>query len=238
MKKLTLDSFISAADDFEKSQYNLLGTLKGYSSLLHKNKVYPALSDLIEIEEVLGGIVKEKDQMEKVFPTLVQNTTLINKENGSDELEVARGNLDQVFDFINWAYPKIQEAVNEGKALYSFVKENLLIEEIGIVPLYKNEGYFFITNCKENSFNIYRYEIPFIASETFSCPTMKIELVKSYENYNVLSNSAYDIKTDLAKEIYDLPNPATFKMNCELDFPFEETILPIAKRVLAKKLAA
>ncbi|RJP72975.1 MAG: hypothetical protein C4539_02545 [Ignavibacteriales bacterium] len=238
MKKLTIDSFISAADDFEKSQYKLLGALKDYSSLLHKNKVYPALSDLIELEEILGGIVKERDQMEKVFPTLVNNKILINNSTGSEEINVTPGNIDQVFEFINWAYPKIQEAVNEGKALYSFVKENLLIEEIGIVPLYKNEGYFFITNHSNNTFNIYRFEIPFIAYESDECPAMKIELVKSYENYEVISGDDHDLKISLAKGNNNLPNPAAFKLECELDFPFEETILPIAKRLLAKKLAA
>lgn len=238
MKKLTIDSFISAADDFEKSQYTLLGALKDYSSLLHKNKVYPALSDLIEIEEILGGIVKEREQLEKVFPTLVNNRIFMNNGAEKEEIAVTPGNVDQVYEFINWAYPKIQEAVNEGKALYSFVKENLLIEELGIVPLYKNEGYFFITNHNENTFNIYRFEIPFFSDESIECPTMKIELVKSYEKYDVVSGSDDELKSNIRKESYELPNLATFNLECELDFPFEETILPIAKRILAKKLAA
>ena len=48
----------------------------------------------------------------------------------------------------------------------------------------------------------------------------------------------YDkIKLGLVKEYEELPNPATFKMECDIDFPFEETILPIAKRRLVKRLA-
>ena len=33
-----------------------------------------------------------------------------------------------------------------------------------------------------------------------------------------------------------MPNPATFLMDTELDFPFDTTILPVAKRKLMRHL--
>ena len=46
------------------------------------------------------------------------------------------------------------------------------------------------------------------------------------------------LKIDLIKEFPELPNPATYSFNIEVDFPFNETILPIAKRKLIRRLAA
>ncbi|MCX6150774.1 MAG: hypothetical protein NTX22_09640 [Ignavibacteriales bacterium] len=236
MKKLTLDTFLSSATDYEMSQYQLLGTLKNYSEQLHKNKVYPALSELIEMEELLDGIIKEKTKLEIIFPQLTPNTSLAKEKDFPDDSAIAN-DVNQVFDFVNWAHPQILEIITEGKAIYSFVKQNIQIEEIGLIPLYKNEGYFFITNQKNDSEQIYRYEIPFISLDTNSSSLMRVSLIQSLWKNDVEQESLSSIKLNLIKEYDTLPNPATFNMVCDLDFPFEETILPIAKRRLAKKLA-
>ncbi len=238
MRKLTLDTFISAAEDFEKSQYQVLSALKNYSEQFHKNKVYPALSELIEINTIVEGIINEKSELEKIFPQLSQNKALARERNDSEGDPVFINDVNQVFDFINWAYPKIQEVIEEGKVIYSFVKQNLVIEEIGIVPIYKNEGYFFISNPKIESLQIYRYEVPFLSLDMNTSSLMRIYLMHSIENDEAEKETHNAIKLKLIREFDDLPNPATFRMECDLDFPFEETILPIAKRRLIKRLVA
>jgi exonuclease V gamma subunit len=45
------------------------------------------------------------------------------------------------------------------------------------------------------------------------------------------------IKLDLVEERRDLPNPATYFFETQLDFPFEETMLPVAKRKLMRYLS-
>jgi hypothetical protein len=40
----------------------------------------------------------------------------------------------------------------------------------------------------------------------------------------------------LIAEHRELPNPATYLCQTELDFPFQETILPVAKRKLLRRL--
>lgn len=46
------------------------------------------------------------------------------------------------------------------------------------------------------------------------------------------------IKEELIKERNDLQNPATFFLDTELDFPFTETIMPVAKRKMISHIAA
>ena len=45
------------------------------------------------------------------------------------------------------------------------------------------------------------------------------------------------IKQEIIKERTDLPNPATYHLDTELDFPFSETIMPVAKRKMISHIA-
>lgn len=236
MKKLTIDTFISAINDNELSQYYVLGSLQSYYQQLNKNKLYPALSELFDLGKLLGEIVAQKSHLQKMFPKQSENNVITESTGASSKETLMESDMDKVFEFINWAYPKIKDALTEGKAIYSFVKQNIKIEEIGILPIYKNEGYFVITNPKQNLIHVYRYEIPFIALDKNSSSAMKVYSIKTYHNSELINKSL--LKIDLVKEFNDLPNPATYSFETELDFPFEETILPIAKRRLLKKLAA
>jgi hypothetical protein len=52
-------------------------------------------------------------------------------------------------------------------------------------------------------------------------------MVNTYEN----------IKYHLIKSRNDLPNPAVYSIETELSYPVDETLLPVAKRVLVKHLS-
>lgn len=238
MRKLTIDTFISAINDNELSQYYVLGSLQNYYQQLHRNRLYPALTELFELVKLLGDIVSRKSQLEKMFPQKSDNTVITESVGLAAKDTLMESDIDKVFDFINWAYPKVTDALNEGKAIYSFVKQNLKLEEIGILPLYKNEGYFIINNPGEALVHVYRYEIPFISLDKNTSSAMKVTNIKTLQISELSSSSFSLIKIDLLKEFTDLPNPATYYFETDLDFPFEDTILPIAKRRLLKKLAA
>ena len=41
---------------------------------------------------------------------------------------------------LEWALPHVEDTLNEGKAVYEFVDEQLEVETVGIVPSYLKEG--------------------------------------------------------------------------------------------------
>lgn len=236
MIRLNLEFFISATEDIEKSEYELLASLKYYSEQFKNYKLYPALSELIEISEALFMIINDNLTLEIVVQQMIQSTAVVKKENDLAYDSSFESNIDLTLDFINWAYPQIQKVIKEGKAVYDFVKQNLKIEVIGKIPIDINEGCFFIVNNVNNDFQIYRYESPLIYSETNFSSLMKIYLTRSISENNLLGEDIYSIKQKLIDIYTDLSNPAIFKVEYNLDFPFEETILPIVKRRLVKKL--
>ena len=49
-------------------------------------------------------------------------------------------------------------------------------------------------------------------------------------------NTYPQVKKDIIKTIRALPNPAVFSIETQLQLPVEETLLPIAKRMLVKQI--
>jgi hypothetical protein len=53
-----------------------------------------------------------------------------------------------------------------------------------------------------------------------------------------ITNPVEQIKLDLTRRFQDMPNPATFFCYSHLQVPLSETLLPVSKRLLMKRLAA
>jgi len=112
-----------------------------------------------------------------------------------------------------------------------YVEENLKIEQVGILPIHKSEGYFIIPNNEVFSLQVHKFECSLFSSDYEKYRALKTKLLKTYDQ-GILKQSLENIKLDLIHEFNELPNPATFRCDTDLDFPFTETVFPIAKRKL------
>ena len=145
--------------------------------------------------------------------------------------------LDIVADFIRWALPEIKNSIAEGKAIFDFVDENIILNEVGVMPKNRSEGYFMIQDLKHDLLKIYKFEMSLFSTADNPLRTLKSKLVdlislQTSEAYNPL-----DIKHNLIEKFPELQNPATYYFETSIDFPFVETILPVAKRKLVRTLA-
>jgi hypothetical protein len=238
MEKLTLENFISAADDFEMSKYIILARLKKYSTMLHQNKLYPALSDLIDIGKVLQELNNQREEISKQFPMQKLKIDIKRTDEEVESVIFNENEVDTVLNLINWASPKIKEAIDEGRAIYDFVDENISIDVIGILPIYINEGYFLITNILKKRSQVYRYYLSIIRENEKPFMTFKTNLVDSFEFNESEIKHPEMLKLGLINKFPDLPNPVLYKIETDIDFPFIETVLPVAKRKLIQQLAA
>jgi len=237
MEKLSLNTFISAAADLELSQYTVLAALKNYLEHFHKNKLYPPFGELIELNQGLNTLKNKKEDFGNKLPGKAVGFDFDKRQIIYEKNSLSESDTDKVFEFIEWSLPKIKEGLDEGKAIYDFVEENIKIEEIGILPLYKNEGYFLIPDLKKKTFHIFRFELSIITSSDVPFRSLKTNFVEAYES-DINELAIDNIKLELIKKYPELPNPATYNVVISIDFPFDETILPIAKRKLMRKLAA
>ena len=237
MQGLNLSTFIKAADDVEFSKYKFLSILGSYTSALRKNKLYPSLAELISIKNELELLVEQMSLFDPEFVLNLNFADFTEEFPLSNPIDYDEDALRKVTDFISWALPEINAAIEEGKAVFDFVNDNINLHEVGIMPIYKNEGYFFIPDQKNDLLKIYRFEMSLFSTEENPLRTLKSKLVDLISLKASESSAPIELKRILMEKFKDLPNPSCFYFETDVDFPFVETILPVAKRKLVRLLA-
>ncbi len=235
--KLSLDNFLSAGADAEFAHYQILGFLKRYSDDFNRNRLYPNLSELIALKRSLEAVVSGKSKLLNDLPQNLKEIDLVNKRLVFETPEIPCTPLDRVIELIRWALPFIEEAIAEGMQIYDFVEDNLAIKEVGIIPFYHDEGYCLVPDNKASLLHLIHFSLALYGSDTEKYRTLKTKILKTLEQ-TLVKKAPESIKMELIEEYQELPNPATFVCETDLDFPFAETIFPVAKRKLMVRLAA
>lgn len=232
---LTLDLFTQVQADFEMRQYKILVALKKITEDFQHNKIYPHLSHLAELHRTLSDIKTRLEDLRSEFPKRIKKIDFVNQEIEHEVVFVDGSDLQKVEELIEWSMPFIEAKIEEGKTIYEFVNEKILLEEVGIVPNYTDEGYFFVPDNEEAKLLLFQYEVSIFQSAKDQYRSLKTQFLKALGQRRALM-SPNSIKLDLINEFKELPNPATYSFQTELSFPFNETVFPVVKRKLMRQL--
>ena len=94
-----------------------------------------------------------------------------------------------------------------------------------------------VPNRDEEELHVLRYTLSLIEGEGETHRALKTVHCKTVSEENVDVDPS-TIKLELIEERRDLPNPATYFSNIDLHVPYQETLLPVVKRRLVRRLAA
>lgn len=252
-ERLTLEHFLLAADDYELAEYRILSLIKNIEKKLHNNFVMPYYAELDELYGVLKRVIENQNKINKNLKNETSNSGRLDNDQEDEEendylKKIIRDSEnkainerakslhpeEKVFDIIQKYLPKIEELLAEAKAVFDFVFDNLEFEEIGLTPLYKNEGYLLLQTDKLNEVIAYKFSNFLTYTGNVPIQYFNAKLVRRFP----IPSSWTEIKLKLLKEFSELPNPATFKCYFDYSFPVEETVLPAAKKKLLNYLAA
>lgn len=236
MNKLTIDTFLYAAD-IELCQYKVLDSLKQYSQEFHRNRLYPGLSEISELNLAIKEIDDDESVLEDLFVERFNKSVSSYDGILVEEVKMSEEQQHRAMELIEWAKPLVQDLVNEGKVIYEFVKKNIRIEEIGIVSNQKDEGYILFPDNREEIFQLHRYEVRMLNEGRKTQRKLSTKYLQSIERLS-LDTTPEAALLSLFEQYADMPNSATFMCTTDLDFPFFETILPVAKRKLMARMAA
>ncbi|MEX0929459.1 MAG: hypothetical protein WD266_13745 [Balneolales bacterium] len=229
MSSLSLGMFTRINEDFEIRQYKILHALKTALGSFSRNQLYPQLGELVFLYRSLNEMRGRIKSLQDDFP---QKLTEINWEKQDfiyEEIFRDEANVDRILELIDWALPQIKNHIDEGVAIFEFVDEHLEVEKVGIIPGYLEEGYIFVPDNSKNGLNLFRYEVSIYASSEDAHRALKTRYIRTVP-MDTLHQPPSSIKLKLISDHKDLPNPATYLVHTKLDFPFNETIFPIAKR--------
>ncbi len=227
--------FLEGYIDFELQKYRLLAYLKEIKQHFREVKLYPYLADLVNHHNNLVTFRNNKKLLQSAFPKKLDGIEykppiLIYEEVIQDDETMKE--LDNITDF---AVSNIKDYITEGVEIYEYIESKLKIEPIGIIPNYKSEGYLFITEGEVRNINIYRYKIGIF--ERFNEKYRGVNLEFVDKKRISIVNTFEQLKLDLIREFRILPNPAVYKIEIPICLPFQESILPVSKRVFMKYIA-
>ena len=235
MRSLRLETFIESFKDYESGQYRVLAGLKHAHDQFSHDRLYPTLSELIALYQNLTNILRAGEDLRRELPKRIIGLDLQSQRVLHETLTMSREELNAVEELIRWALPKIQEAIEEGRIIYNFIEEHVVLEEVGLLPSYVDEGYLLVPDTGDGMIHVVRYEVSIFSNAEQKFRNLKTQTIKSLP-LKGLDSTAWHIKQKLIHELVDLPNPATYAFTTEFDYPYTETLLPMAKRKLLSKL--
>lgn len=232
MPALSLDLFVAACDA-EAAEYRIrAGLLEAHRAFVH-NHVYPHLGDLIGLRRTLAALVDGADRVHEGLPGRVVG---VDWEEGAVVHEKAEldGPPLLALELARWALPLVDAVIEEGRTLYEFVDAHAALEAVGLVPAYQREGFLLVPE-PAGGWLALRYAIG--------------ALTGAGGPYRALWTSPVDVDLDplappavwkeaLVAACPELPTPAAFRVETDVPFPVEETVLPVAKRKLLRLVAA
>ena len=221
--------------DFEYKKYILLAYLKKVKESFTKIELYPFLSDLVFHHRNLMAIRENKAMIYDRFPKRLSMENLQNLEINYKKIIEDDAVMQEIESIIEFALPQFKSSLDEGSFIYEYVEAQCEISPVGLTSLYSQEGYLFVSQPPERETNIYRYQVTIFDNSNEKLRGIHTHLISTAERS--FSNSYEQIKLNLIRQFSDLPNPATYLVISKLKFPIVQTLMPIAKRLLIKKLA-
>jgi hypothetical protein len=224
--------FVEGSIDFELQKYRLLAFLQDVHRDFTASRLYPKLSDVVFHYNNLVAFRDNKRFLQEQFPKRleglnVEKLELIYEKMLADDLL-----MNELEDIVAYASGELKRAANEGATIYDFVERQLLLEPVGILPLYRDEGYLLLRYGNHRETRAYAYTITIFEKEQHRFKGLRMNYVDSWTGS--IANSYESIKLALIRSNAQLPQPAVFFAETGLSLPIDETLLPVAKRSLVR----
>lgn len=211
---ITIKDF-TGINDLESSKYLLLNKFKFCEREFNETRLYPTYQMLINIYMQLGDIMKNHN---RIFNK--EYTDAISEEEMDEKMMLINNELEKSFELMHWAFAHFNRVMEQGKAIYDFVDESIKIESIGIMTKHNTEGYFILPDNRDRLLRIIKYSrnlYKILKTKEVGNREMKLITIPN----EILRN--YMISDDIINQII-------YMLDTELNFSYQQTILPVAKR--------
>jgi hypothetical protein len=234
MKTLSETWFAEGYIDFELKKYTLLSYLQEVNKYFTENKLYPQLADIIFHYNNIVAFRENKKFLQEHFPKKLNGLQMEKLQLLYEQMIADDELMQELEQIIHYSADTMKTTINNGTEIYEFVAENLVITPVGIIPLENTEGYFFLSNTGKST-RVYQYRLSIFDKHDEKYRSIRTAYINDWQRSFV--NTYESIKSELIKNKQGLPNPAVYSIEANLNFPIDETLLPIAKRSLVKYIS-
>lgn len=226
--------FIEGYVDFELQKYRLLGYLQEVHKCFNETKLYPQLSDVIFHYNNLLSFKANKALLQDQFPLQLSSINTEKLELVYKRMLDDDAAMQELENITNYALAQMKGTIENGAEIYEFVAQQTIIEPVGILPIYKNEGYLLLRQDSSPTINAYAYNVTLFEHKDAKYRGIRLQFIESFAKGIV--NTFEHIKMQIIRSIRTLPNPAVYGAATALTLPINETLLPIAKRMLMQQI--
>lgn len=235
MASLSSNWVVEKHIDFEYKRYLLLGYLQAVSEQFNESKLYPALGDLIRHYRNAMAIRESKRLFDNSFPEQLKAADLKGLRLIYEKLVNDDQVMAEIEQIVSYSIPRFEKYIREGQKIYEFIDSHLSISPVGIVPLNIDEGYLFLKPSTSKETLVYEYHMTIFEGPEDRYRGIHTQYLCSFEASP--ATTFENIKCELIRYRRELPNPAIYAIEVDLDLPIQETLLPVAKRTLVRHIS-
>ncbi|MCJ7554509.1 MAG: hypothetical protein MUO34_11565 [Ignavibacteriaceae bacterium] len=235
MLQIDIRKLTSCGSDWETNQYLLLRKIKEWQELLAKNIIYPVLqeSELVKdkLDDLLIENIGSKSWLEReVRAILIEDQIIVQEKAKHISTE-----LDKLINYVEWAIENVEYIIREARIIFDFIKDDISINHLNSDDKYRGKGYFVVQDNKKEVVKIYLYEM--IISWTYDHPieNIKFTLLRSIPSL-LMDSSIEELMEKFVVHSQKMYKPMVYVCKTDLDFSFNESILPALKTRLLKEI--
>lgn len=222
--------------DFEYKKYLLLAYLQEVNRDFNQPILYPHLAELVAHYRNLLDFNKASEIMKNQIKGDLKAIDLEKLKLVYEEGKMDDNIISELENIVEYALPKFKYHLGQGKNIYEAIEQQMDLVPIGISPLYKNEGYLLLKSNEVQETRVYEYRISVFQNAGEKYRGIYTDYIDTYKNS--LINTFEGMKRELIKRRKKLPNPATYLIESEKQYPVDGTLLPIASRMLVRYISS
>lgn len=234
MDKLKDNWLTDGLIDFEYKKFQLLAYFQNVKKSFKRLELYPFLSDMIFHYRNLILLKENKTLIRESFPKELSPESMKNMVLNYRKIIDDDRVMQEIESIMEYALPQFKDSLDEGSFIYEYVESKCEISVIGLTSLYVDEGYLFVTQPPEKETNVYRYQTTLFNQSAEPLRGIHTEFLLTAERS--LSNTYENLKLNLMKQYAELPSPSVYLVSSKVKFPYVQTLMPVAKRLLVKQI--
>ncbi len=232
MMTLSETWFMEGYIDYELQRYRLLAYLQDVRKQFHEKKLYPLLSDIVAHYNNLLLFRANKHNLQESFPKRINGIDASRMQLIYERILTDDALMQELEEITEFAVTEMKGTISEGAGIYDAIERDMHMEPVGIVPLYKNEGYLFLRTLSHADVWIYAYTVTIFEQQDARYRGVRIAYIDNRKK--TIINTYEQLKLEIVRKIRTLPNPAVYCIEFPEELPLQETMLPIAKRSLMR----
>ncbi|AUD00720.1 hypothetical protein [Spirosoma pollinicola] len=235
MKKLQPDWFTQNWLDAEYQKYVVMAYLQAVQKNFVDHKLCPDLPELRSHYDAGIRFSRGKGTLNAAFPKRVSRVTgppprIEYKSEVTDPAFMTE--MDAIMEF---ALPRFQSMLTEGQQRWADIAQSLTLAPVGLLPLRPEEGYLLVHATNQSETQVYYFCLTLYSDQEPGGRLVQLRFVEAVRKS--LLNTFENIKLDLIRRHQYMPNPATYMLESQKEYPIQETLLPIARQLLAQAAA-